>query len=346
MVRVIISLIFVFFILPYLTGVLIVKLAKSDLYDWKKVFVCGYITTVSLFQLIVIPCVFGRVPLTLVLSVWLITLIVLAVIAIVYYRRKWTNILQKQYKSIRDHIHPMVILFIVLLMIQLFIVIVYTHYDLDDAYYLGIASDAYQSNRMYQVSPYTGAETDLMSQIRYIMSGYEMYVAAIAKMAGIHPTIVFHSIMPAVHLLLIYIIYSLIADVIFAKNSNQKWIFLSLLSVFQLFGYVSVYTSATFTMFRLWQGKAVLAGMVIPLIVYTAMEVMQRDRLVRQWILVLLVQVVACFYTSMGALIAPILLAILALINAIRLRNAKVLLWAFICVIPCLFTDMMYVVLR
>lgn len=346
MIRIIMCFFLILVLFPFLLGMTLIHVIKDNDDNIKKVMVFGYVLQISIFQVIVVPCVFLHISLSIVLWIWIAVIMALVVSICFRYRKEWNKNIKKKIENFNINLSWVCILFILLLIVQLVIIVYYTHYDLDDAYYLGIASDAYQSNRMYQVSPYTGAETDLMSQIRYIMSGYEMYVAAIAKMAGIHPTIVFHSIMPAIHLLLIYIIYSLIADVIFAKNSIQKWIFLSLLSVFQLFGYVSVYTSATFTMFRLWQGKAVLAGMVIPLIVYTAMEVMQRDGLVRQWILVLLVQVVACFYTSMGALIAPILLAILALINAIRLRNAKILLWAFICVIPCLFTDMMYVVLR
>mgnify|MGYP000000514855 FL=1 len=346
MIRAIICIAVLFLGFPYLLGMLIAKLIKVRTDKMITIMLLGYMMQCSLFQVIVIPCVVLKLPMIVVIIVWLLTMIGLSVPAICMQRGRWKYIVKNQWQEFHSNVSPVCILFLAAFAVQLILVVGFAHYDLDDAYYLGIASDAYQTGKMYQYSPYTGGENDLLSQVRYFMSGYEMYVAAIGTLMGVHPTIIFHSILPVVHLLLIYMAYLQIADVLFENQKKQKWIFMMFVAISYLFGYVSIYTSSTFVMVRLWQGKAMLAGFIIPLMIGMAMHFMKKEQLRRQWLPMLLTQITACFFTSMGALIAPILFAALAIVNGIRYHSIRMLFYSAICVLPCILTDLAYVLLR
>lgn len=346
MIRTIICIVILFLGFPYLLGMQIANFIKIRVDKIITVMLLGYMVQWSLFQVIVIPCVVLRISITVVIIVWLFFMTGLSVLVICMQWGQWKCILKTQWQKLHSNVSPICALFLVVFAMQMILILGFTHYDLDDAYYLGIASDAYQTGRMYQYSPYTGGETDLLSQVRYFMSGYEMYVASVGILMGIHSTIVFHSIVPIIHLLLIYMTYFQIADVLFEKQKNQKWIFMLLIGVSYLFGYVSIYTSATFVMVRLWQGKAMLAGFIIPLMLGMAMHFMKKEQPRRQWLPMLLTQITACFFTSMGALVAPILFAALAIINGIRYRSIQIPLYSVICVLPCILTDLVYVFLR
>ena len=56
----------------------------------------------------------------------------------------------------------------------------------------------------------------------------------------------------------------MIAKRIFGDARLEISLFMVLYAVLQQYGYVSVYTASTFLLFRIWQGKAMLANVFLP----------------------------------------------------------------------------------
>lgn len=185
------------------------------------------------------------------------------------------------------------LLFFVLLGFQLYKAAAYASFDGDDAYYVVESLIAQQADVMYRILPYTGRPTDL--DIRHALAVLPMWIAFVAKRSHIHATIVSHTIMPFVLIPLSYLVYYEIGrqlfgadpfrgkkektvrrqtdgkqtggrrteDVDFLQRENLP-IFMILMALFQIFGNVSIYTSETFFLTRMWQGKAVAGSLVIP----------------------------------------------------------------------------------
>ena len=76
-----------------------------------------------------------------------------------------------------------------------------------------------------------------------------------------------HTFLPPVLLAVMMCIFWLIAGELFDKHIYRS-LFVILLLVMYMYGYFSIYNAETFTIIRLWQGKATMAAVGIPALLY------------------------------------------------------------------------------
>ena len=249
-------------------------------------------------------------------------------------------------------------IFFVLLLIQMVMSVVMSSFDGDDAYYVVESLLAQQADVMNTILPYTGMTTAL--DIRHALAVITMWIAFIARMSGIHATIVSHSVIPVVIIPLVYLVYVEIGRILFRRRQEVLPVFMVIVSVLMLFGNVSIYTPATFFLTRTWQGKALVCNLVFPLILWVFLwmledarrtnifgqaaekgtesyaEFKEASKLHRAspWIMLGLINMFAGMCSSMGIVFGGGLIALFTLALLIFARNFRVILGAICCVIP------------
>ena len=231
-----------------------------------------------------------------------------------------------------------------LILVQLVIVVLFAHMDEDDAFYVGTATTAVQTDSVYAVNPYTGADYKKLPS-RYVLSPFPAFLAVISRLCGgFHPAVVAHTIFPPVFILLAYLVLFLYARVFFEGKIKEQGIFLMLCAVILWFSGYSVYNSEIFTMGRIWQGKAALAGVFLPLLFLLCMEILMQEKPKYPWSLLFLTNGACCLFSSMGIMLAPLMMGVFLLLSLVRFRSLKRLWKGIVCCLPSLVLGALYIV--
>ena len=249
------------------------------------------------------------------------------------------------------------LLFFVLLGFQLYKAVAYASFDGDDAYYVVESLIAQQADVMYRILPYTGRPTDL--DVRHALAVFPMWIAFVATRSHIHATIVSHTVMPLVLIPLSYLVYYEIGRRLFRRENLS--IFMILMTMFQIFGNVSIYTSETFFLTRTWQGKAVAGSLVIPALFWmflwiydgkkevtekrtTPRKAGRRHEDIGLWIVFVCINMTAGVCSSIAVFLVCILMALTAFCLAITERDYRVILKMGAVCIPNVIYMAVYVI--
>ena len=121
---------------------------------------------------------------------------------------------------------------------------------------------------MYRYLPYTGITTEV--DFRHALAMLPMWTAHAARASQTHPTIIAHSFEPLVFIPLTLMVYLEIARAIFDVPKKHMFSerrlasFMVIVILLMMFGNTSIYTPETFLLTRTWQGKSLLANLILP----------------------------------------------------------------------------------
>lgn len=241
------------------------------------------------------------------------------------------------------------LLFFLLLGFQLYKAAAFASFDGDDAYYVVESLLAQQTGTMYRILPYTGGSTGL--DVRHVLAVFPMWVAFVAVKAGIHATIVSHVVMPFVLIPLPYLLYYEIGKLLFKGSSAENLpVFMVIMSLFQIFGNVSIYTNETFFLTRTWQGKAVAGSLVIPALLWLFLllgEEREQEKRADMglWLLFVCVNMTAGICSSIAVFLVSILTALTAFVLMVTKKDIRLLLRFGAACIPNVIYMGIYVVM-
>lgn len=221
--------------------------------------------------------------------------------------------------------------------------------DLDDAFYVGAATTAQYTNQMYRVSSYTGKVLKQLPS-RYCLSPFPMFLAYVSSVSGIPAAVMAHTVEPVFFLSLSYGVCGLLGERLFQKDRTKNGMFLTLLSLTNIYSYYSIYNQGTFTLLRIWQGKAFLAAVLLPALFYAVLRVLDVRAQRADWALLLCLLIASCAVSSMGIMLAPIMTGVLGIVGGIVTgisgRKLKKLLAMALCCLPSLCYAVTYVMIR
>ena len=131
----------------------------------------------------------------------------------------------------------------------------------DDSFYVSSVLTTIDSPAIYTIDPTTGdASFPVMAQYRY--ESWELFQAVLAKSFYIAPAVLAHTFLPFILILFAYLSYTVLArELLPAKDIG---LFIIALSLFHLFSGYSNYSSGTFLLTRIWQGKSILLHIGLP----------------------------------------------------------------------------------
>lgn len=358
-------LIFFIGVLPYLLGMLPLSLQQNkdiESNDKNKpgiMLIAGWFLMFALFQLVAVPMIIAQLPFTYLVIVYDVVLCVALGIAFMKGRFVMANQI-KSLKSMwkkREEKYRTVdkagyiigcIVAVGLLLLQLTATFKLEHYDGDDAYYVAasVATDLYDT--MYLRDNYTGYQFTLES--RHALSPTPIFVAWLTRMTGVHPTILAHSVLGLVWIGLMYLIYWQIAKRLCKDKKQYAPWFMVFLMLWFLFGNVSIYTTETFALTRIWQGKGLVTAIIIPtmflclLYLYEGYET--HDDVKMEWFMLFCCVFTAVFATSTSIFLVPIFLGLAGLLFAVRLKQIKCFIQLCLATVPALVYGVLYMILR
>lgn len=286
-------------------------------------YVLGWIRMMAIFQLMALPLIFLYARLTTLVFLW--SACILCILSYLIWRNRgnYKSALKSLHKM-KTHLLATEVVAVLLIVIQLVGVSVFMSSDADDAFYVSEAVTSDYTDTMFQYMGDTG-EPYKQFPTRYVMSPFPIFTATLSRLVCTHPTIVAHTLIPIFFIPMSYMVYYLLLNVLFKGNRKKVSLGLCFISILNIWGNVSVYTAATFLMIRIWQGKAILANIILPFITYFLIRIHKRILLDKEITKtgLLAPMMSACLVSSMGIFLAPILVGTYTLISLI-VSNRKI----------------------
>lgn len=234
---------------------------------------------------------------------------------------------------------------IVLIVFQMYMGIFYTHIDDDDAFYVATASTTLETDTVFQYNAYTGDEYETLPS-RYVLSPFPIFEAVLSRLYNVPSTVLAHTGMFLIFLPIAYFVYDLFGYFFWKEKRKERGLLLLLLAWMNLFGYYSVYTMSTFLLIRIWQGKAVLAAVILPLLFYYLMQAYKNGYQKQNCVMIFLTTGAAALTSSMGIFLAPIMVALGAFSGIIQTRKIGVAFKLLAGCIPCIILAGIYLLLK
>lgn len=331
-------------LLPFLLGLLYTRFVEEEKDNLLLQMAAGYVIMFGVFELVALPLIWRRESLSLLKGIYMGILLAGAVLSLILNGKRIPQILFQAMQSVRQFT-LCIWAELVLIVGQVCIYIRYQYANADDAFFVAAASTSLATNTIFAYNPYTGTAYEKLPS-RYVLSPFYAFNAVISKMTDTHPAIMAHMVFMILFLLLAYAVYALIGRALFSGNTEKLGYFLVVLSGLNMFAAYSERTSGLFLLIRLWQGKAILAGILLPLILYLAIRIFMLEGKRADWILLLLLMCACCMVSSMGIMLGAIMLGILGILFAWKNRNFRLLVYTALCCLPNLLCAGIYLVIK
>lgn len=345
----IVRLIIFMFIVPMCIGQLFKFFLKKELRTLGITFLLGFFIYSGIVQIISILCIMtiaGKPYAFQTCFKWcLFAVLLFAVAGCFRFDKKMLK--KPDIKSLSMDTKIFYGIFFALVAFQMVMAVITRIFDGDNSYYVTQSVIAQKMGAMYTIDPNKGGS--IMLDGRHALAAIPMWIAFIAKAAGVHSTIVAYTVWPVLIILLAYFIYHEIARVLFTDKIEMRPIFMIIVNMLMIFGNVSIYTPATFFLMRTWQGKSMLTSIAFPTILLiflwmfkdTGEEEKKLSQKASLWGLLALVNMFSGMCSEMGVVFGAGLIALLTLVLLYSSKRLTVLLGAFCSVIP----NLVYVVL-
>ena len=316
------------FALPFVVG----KVFRSKSISFT--YLSGQLLLWAVFQMVAVPAVYYRAKFSTLFWLYTGIVVVMTGIGVYAWLHSKTRIAihgqkRKTWKQCLRRISPFLIIAFLIIGYQMSIYIFRMHLDEDDARWIAEANDALVKNRMLLHNPATGEYIGRFvgEMVKDVFSPWSMYLAWLSRMTTIRAVVIAHTVYPPILLGLSYAAYYEIGSQLF-KGKDERGIFLLMVSVINMFMAGNVYTQSVFTLTRIWQGKAVVAAVMIPSILMVVLRIQgeekkgnNRDRFdkpetikrpdhirVADWLLLFVTGAASCLFSGMGIAIGLIMI--------------------------------------
>lgn len=331
-------------LVPFLLGLLYTRFAEEDKNSVLLNIAAGYVAAFGLFEFVAQPLIWTRQSLSTLVGVYGGLVLALCVWSVALNRRRFLEIAREAFGAVRQFT---LCIWAELLVIagQVLIYIRYEYSNADDAFFVAAAETAVRTNTILSYNPYTGSLYEKLPS-RYVLSPFYAFTAAVSRITDTHPAILAHSVFMILFLLLAYAVYALIGKALFSNQTEKVGYFLIVLTALNIFSAYSERTSGLFLLIRLWQGKAVLAGILLPMVLYLAIRIFLREGKRADWVLLFLLMSACCMVSSMGIMLGAVMLGILGILFAWKNKSLRLLFYSAACCLPNLICAGAYLAIR
>ncbi len=325
-------------IVPFFLGTVVVSLIRIDKNPVNS-YVIGFLTMMAICELVAVPCVLLKASFNMTVIIYFLVIVLMLTIGIV----KKCILPEIDVKSLKkrfstygmiEHITLALAIIIwgiiIVNSVRLYVV------DQDDSRFIVTASDMIRTNTLFLSDPNTGIVHDTWSYgidaSKDIIAPHAVFCAILSRVTATDTTLFMHSIYPVfLYVIALFIYNNLISELIEGSDSLRlskhrtayKNLFLILIAIIMVFHYSTRNTRETVFLVRLWQGKAILAGVIIPAL-FGALYLIQRKTDNLHYVLLFIVSLAGCLASSMSTLLIPLVLGIYGLIYGITKKSIRV----------------------
>lgn len=311
--------------------------------------IVGFLTLLGVIQIIAIPmiflyCRFNKLKIAVLLAICA-CLLLFGYMCIT--KKLQIGISDKRaFAKLKTISQKEKILFAVLVLLiigQLGYTLLFTHTDMDDAFYVVTAVDTVNTDTMYQIDPNTGEALNAFP-VRYVLSPFPMVYALIGSLFKVSPTIIAHILIPLIVIPLCYVTTYLLSRRLLGEEREKVFFMTIIVAILMMFQGATSYSTGSFLLLRSWQGKSILATVIIPFVIYLFLGYKDyKEKKTEFWMKLLVVLIAGANVSSMGIMLTPIAVVVMGFITALMERKWKPIIGSILCCIPSGIYALMYV---
>ncbi|MBO4862774.1 MAG: hypothetical protein J5517_00260 [Eubacterium sp.] len=301
-------------------------------------FISGYLILWTLIELIAIPVTVFKAGFSVLTWIVLSLMGLLSVVGIIYIIKNYSSekgaFKDALFEVIKDKkALVLLIIFAVLFIIFICMNSVTLFYDADDSRFLVSAGDIVRNDHILLTDPVTGKALDAGYRDfkKDLISQWAVYIAYMSKVTGVNTTVFAHTVYPIIAMLLIFGIYTLLLS---EQKKEDRLLGLILLIFLFIFGNYSTHSQETVSMIRVWQGKATLAVFGVLTMIYIFRILEETGGEWQCYILLFLANLSMCLMSSMGIVIAAMMMVVYGCYAAFKLRKVRVAILIMLLLIP------------
>jgi hypothetical protein len=313
-----------------------------------KSFCVGFITILSIFQLISYPFNIFNGSFANLVILYLIVIAILLLLSINYLRFEklsLSSLVLNKNKII------LTILIFILVIVQSFLSSYLYHEDDDDAYFITVAATVIETNEVS--SDVQFASTGLISEQvipRSDTATWEYFIAFLSYVFSIKPVILAHTILPLLLIPISYMCMDQVASALIDVKARKY--FLLIIILLNFFGGYAAYSSASFLLLRIWQGKAVLVSIIFPILLANCIELIKNhiennNKWKSNLVFISMILLAGVCTSVIGVYLTPLYYVIIGApyLISIGLKKAKnILLPIILSLLPCgIFTVISFI---
>ncbi len=356
MITSIIALIVILIAIPYCVGLLPASFIERGRRIPTIVYLFGLIFSFALFELVAVPVIIKEAfGFPVVVAVYLGVECTFAAAGLIVYNFRVHRLEagipyeKKEKREITKDEKIMWGVVVALILFQMVMYVCMASFDGDDAYYVVESLLSDETDTLYRIRPYTGLSTGM--DLRHALAAIPVWIAFIARVSGIHSTIIAHSVIGLFLIPVIYFVYYDCALILFAKDRKKVPVFMIFVSVLYIFGNVSIYTSSTFLMTRTWQGKSMLANLVIMSVIWLLLCIYGTDRedddtpVLGYWLTLFMLSIAAAFCSTSSVFLIAMLIGVYGVTMSIYKKDVQIALRLMITCVPLVAYGAIYLLL-
>lgn len=212
----------------------------------------------------------------------------------------------------------------------------------DDETYCGTAVTSWYTDTVDRYAPGIGVKREAFYSEYYNIATWPVYSSMLAVLTGLHPAIIFRTVLPLFEIpFTYYIVYLLIR--VFWKDCRAK----ALLSLiyFQLFTLLTAEhmpqtSSEWWSVVNCWTGKALMSSIMTPLILWLMIQLEENQKVKTStdaiWRALFFVCWAGCFISASLFFVIPLELALWGGFYLLRTKRWKDFTKLVVCVLPAL----------
>lgn len=330
-------------IVPFGCGLFITKQLPKERHSFECVFLNGYLVMIALFQCFYLGFLLaGSISFQLLSVVFGIFIGVFGTVSAWLGKAVIKDCMDKCRNKdaiVLKVVFGLMVIFQLVMRLQLQIS------DGDDAFYIATANATNISGTMNLIQPYTGLFTENLD-VRHAFAAAPVWLAFLSRMTGLHAAVMGHSVLALVLILLHYFIILEMGALLFPEKKERKYLFASIAALFNIYGYVSIYTAQTFFLTRTWQGKSIFANLFLPVLVLMLLWLGETKENIKNtnmyYVLAGIVILGATAMTTMGVFMMPLVFMIGIVLLAIVKKNPWMLLKGAMSCVPAGVVGILY----
>lgn len=348
-------------LLPLCVGGIFYRKENTKWESLFESFLLGQLFIWTVFQIVSVPMIlFQRMfsELTLVFSA---LVMILGVCGILRYSK--CGVLHKGFLrgekkvAAKDSYSWLWILFWVIFAMQLVLSVFMTYQDGDDAFYVAISSSAAQGGAMYRNLPYTGVTSALNA--RYGLAPFPLWTAYISRLSGVKAVTVAHILQPLVYMPMTMGVFALIGSRLLGERKRFLPLYMVFSELLVLFGDYSIMSPENFLVARSRQGKAMLATVILPMLIFLLLRLLQDETMhtdrnadekvgkMKSWLWagIFFTVMSSCLCSTMGGLVCGLMLSVVGICSLIAYRRVGLFIGMVMVCIPTLVFAFLYLIL-
>ncbi len=331
-------------------------------------YVIGYFTMMAICEVIAVPCAFFKLSFTVVIVLFYVAIAVFITLSVIHKSPATSLDIRGTLARIKKFRWLEIIAAVVMLAVLGTIImnsVMLVVYDADDSRFVVTAADVMRTNKLFLTDPNTGIT---YSQWPYgadvakdIVAPHAVFCAVMATSTLTSAVVFMHTIYPVILYIVATCVYYLLITELLQGNEKlskdkhleaYKLFFIAFVYLYVIFHFSARSTAETVFLVRLWQGKAILASIIIPALLYVMMLIYNKtddsDKAQRpHLILYLLIIVLAgCLTSSMATVLVPMFVLVYGLVYGIVKKSPRLLFGIWGTVLPCIILALISLYIR